>query len=148
MQLTNEAWLSSVGILKGPHLSWSALTRIYDDLSVVRVDKRLLAQPPHCNLTYVKAVVCYSVCDEYLNAGLCEHCAFIRHILGDSEAKPTPSSITSAAVAGQLSGAPPSLVLGSCRESEEAAEQRRQQGARTPNAQAGSIAQEPAPRRC
>ena len=138
----HDAFLRSAGFLQGSHLSWTAFSRVYEDFAVVRVDTRRMEPKPQTNKEWIDAVVCATACDQALNCFICEHSALVRHILGDPLANARPSAISAAAQAG----APLKRILGSARETEEAAEARAGKKARKPNSARGAQAQRSPPR--
>ena len=118
----HKDFLIAKGFLDGNHLSWSAITSAIEAHAVVRVDTRLLEAVEISTVNWNSAVVCLTACDQWLNHFNCEHCMVARNYLGDPFAAVCPSVLTSEAALRRKPGRPRSHVLGSCRQSEDAAE--------------------------
>ena len=106
----------------GDHLSRIALTNVYEDHAVVRVDLRLVAQCAEQKHLRIDAVTCMTTCDQYLNHYVCEHCITARYFMDDPLSNPFPSAIASASNVDGQRGRRPERVLGNARMSEDAAE--------------------------
>ncbi len=121
-----DAILLASGVLKPNfRFSFKTLTVDYcDALAVTRVDTRLIAGCKEDPLKWHTAVSCQIPCDAALNntaAMGCEHCVVSRWLCGDPLASPSAAPIASAQAVDRAAGAPQQVVLGSSRQSEEAA---------------------------
>jgi len=105
------AWMQRHGYLNNGHISSTKLQDVYDNYAVVCVEPDRIA---HAR--------CLTACDESLNHFGCEHCVVARHLMGDKDANPQPSKITSEAAKSRMPGAPQRLVLGGPLTSEASAE--------------------------